>query len=58
LFAAFSRVNVSGKPGEEGTGLGLHLSQRLANLLGGEISLLSKHGVGSTFTLTMKEAWA
>lgn len=58
LFAAFSRVAVPGQRSEEGTGLGLHLSQRLASLLGGEISLLSERGAGSTFTLTLREAQA
>ncbi|MBI2859532.1 MAG: PAS domain S-box protein [Chloroflexi bacterium] len=35
-------------------GLGLHLSQKLAELLGGEISFKSIYGEGSTFTLTLK----
>jgi signal transduction histidine kinase len=38
-----------------GTGLGLHLSQELAALLGGEITFESEFGRGSTFRLTLWE---
>jgi signal transduction histidine kinase len=55
LFAAFTRVNISNSKGPEGTGLGLHLSQRLAELLGGKITLQSDYGKGSTFTLVLSE---
>jgi protein-histidine pros-kinase len=55
LFAAFARVNVSNKKGQEGTGLGLHLSEKLAEVLGGSISLTSEYGRGSTFTLVVPE---
>ena len=53
LFAAFTRVNISNPKGPEGTGLGLHLSQKLAELLGGKITLQSDYGKGSTFTLVL-----
>jgi len=55
LFAAFSRVNAPGKETSEGTGLGLHLSQKLAEALGGKIELKSEYGKGSTFTLVLPE---
>jgi protein-histidine pros-kinase len=55
LFAAFARIVGAGQRMEEGTGLGLHLSQKLATLLGGEISLRSAPGKGSTFTLLVPE---
>ena len=39
-----------------GTGLGLQLSQKLAELLGGRINFKSEYGKGSTFTLSLPEA--
>jgi protein-histidine pros-kinase len=55
LFKSFERLNVSIQSAKEGTGLGLHLSQKLAQELGGKISVRSKPGVGSTFTLVLPE---
>lgn len=49
LFQAFSQL---GAP-REGTGLGLLLSRRLAELLGGSIDMESREGEGSTFCLTL-----
>ncbi len=55
LFAAFSQVEAKTGPSLEGTGLGLHLSQKLAEALGGRIELESEYGRGSTFTLVLPE---
>ncbi|MFY9509720.1 MAG: PAS domain S-box protein [Rubrivivax sp.] len=54
LFKSFTQV---GDPRRrpEGTGLGLHLSARLAELMGGHISVQSVPGVGSRFTLHLAE---
>jgi PAS domain S-box-containing protein len=52
LFEAFSQLG-SGHRAHEGTGLGLHLSQKLAALLGGRISFESEYGKGSLFRLTL-----
>jgi PAS domain S-box-containing protein len=56
LFQPFSQVNTLGRARREGTGLGLHLSRKLAEVLGGEIRLESEPGKGSTFTLLLEEA--
>jgi len=41
LFQAFEQLNHFGPRRAEGTGLGLHLSQKLAHLLGGSIEFKS-----------------
>lgn len=55
LFQAFQRVDSPQMRQHEGTGLGLYISQKLADLLGGQIKLLSQYGEGSTFTLHILE---
>ncbi len=56
LFHAFQQVGGAHRDGPQGTGLGLHLSQKLAHLLGGQITLSSEYGKGSTFTLVLRGA--
>lgn len=53
LFGAFTRINPARINAPDGTGLGLHLSQKLAQTLGGKISVQSVSGVGSVFTLVL-----
>jgi protein-histidine pros-kinase len=55
LFQAFEQVYAGKRRHLEGSGLGLHLSQRLAALLGGDLSFRSEYGRGSRFTLTLEE---
>jgi protein-histidine pros-kinase len=51
LFKAFTQLTPAGH--RDGTGLGLHLSQKLAGLIGGTIRFTSEPGVGSTFVLVL-----
>ncbi|TKJ19052.1 MAG: hypothetical protein CEE43_16425 [Promethearchaeota archaeon Loki_b32] len=53
LFKPFSQILEPGKF-KEGSGLGLYHSKKLANLLGGDITVKSKFGKGSTFKLVLK----
>jgi PAS domain S-box-containing protein len=52
LFQAFSQADTSTTRKYGGTGLGLTISKRLVNMMGGEIWVESEPGQGTTFSFT------
>ena len=53
VFEEFAQIDNPLQKAAKGTGLGLPLSRRLAELLGGEILVRSEPGRGSVFTLSI-----
>ena len=53
LFQPFVQVDNSATRAHEGTGLGLVITQKLAQAMGGDVTLSSTPGVGSIFTLSV-----
>jgi signal transduction histidine kinase/DNA-binding NarL/FixJ family response regulator len=53
IFDLFRQLDSSAKRNHEGLGLGLFLARKHAELLGGELKVVSELGRGSTFTLRL-----
>jgi signal transduction histidine kinase/DNA-binding response OmpR family regulator len=53
IFEPFSRASGSATAKIEGTGLGMPIAQKIAQLMGGDIKVESEEGKGSRFTVTV-----
>ena len=53
IFEKFRQSDSSGTRAFEGAGLGLYIAKKYAELLGGDLTVTSELGKGSTFTLTL-----
>ena len=58
IFEQFEQVDTSSTRPYGGAGLGLAISRQLARLMGGDLTVHSDEGVGSTFTFTLPVAEA
>ena len=53
LFQPFTKLKTNRQLNKEGVGLGLSVSKTLAKSLGGDITVTSRTGEGSKFTLLL-----
>ncbi|MFP3156250.1 transporter substrate-binding domain-containing protein [Lachnospiraceae bacterium ZAX-1] len=53
LFEKFTRVDMNKNKNVVGTGLGLSITRSLCHMMGGDVTVSSEYGKGSTFTATL-----
>jgi signal transduction histidine kinase/CheY-like chemotaxis protein len=56
LFSEYHQLDLESNRHIEGTGLGLPITARLTELMGGKIEVESEYRVGSTFSVVLKQA--
>ena len=55
LFTDFTQVDIERNRGIEGVGLGLTIARSIVKKMGGDITVISEYGKGSTFTITIPQ---
>jgi signal transduction histidine kinase/DNA-binding response OmpR family regulator/HPt (histidine-containing phosphotransfer) domain-containing protein len=55
LFSEYSQLDTKSNRKIEGTGLGLAITKRLVDMMDGTIKVESEYGIGSTFSITIKQ---
>ena len=55
IFVLFQQVDTKKNRNIEGTGLGLSISKQLVEMMGGSLEVESEFGIGSTFTVTIRQ---
>jgi len=55
LFTEYTRFNAEANRNTEGTGLGLNITQKLVEMMDGQINVESEWGKGSIFTVTIQQ---
>jgi signal transduction histidine kinase/CheY-like chemotaxis protein len=58
LFGNYNQVDTAAHRKTEGTGLGLSIAMQLAKMMNGGITVQSEYGVGTTFSVTLEQAFA
>jgi signal transduction histidine kinase/FixJ family two-component response regulator/HPt (histidine-containing phosphotransfer) domain-containing protein len=55
LFSDYNQVDTKSNRKIEGTGLGLSITKKMAEMMGGKISVESEYGAGSVFTVRIRQ---
>ncbi|MCM1387014.1 MAG: ATP-binding protein [Bacillus sp. (in: Bacteria)] len=55
IFETFNRLDMEASRSEEGTGLGLAVTNRLVEMMGGKLTVKSKYGKGSVFSFAIPQ---
>ena len=55
LFSDYARFNISANRNTEGVGLGLTITKKLSEMMGGSVEVESEYGIGSVFSVSIPQ---